>query len=237
MHARICMHAPAHTAHAHPHGATTQAYARTRLQNPAPAPAPPPSPHSRPCPGHALYSHPYSLSLVPEFTILGPTLRASYLTVLGCDTCTRQLKEIDATLAIGMRHPAPLSSHSVRRGHAREPRGASRLAKSPTGQNTVASFGKWRGLTNETSLLRVSKRQRLPGLIYALKTGLALPLSLLPFAFLASLPVTMVHRDAQVEGGVTPAVGWLSGACPLRCIGCASSIPVSSESPAPTMYS
>ena len=111
------------------------------------------------------------------------------------------------------------------------------LQKAQRGKIQLLRLESGEASPTKPSLLRVSKRQRLPGLIHALKTGLALPLSLLPFAFLASLPVTMVHRDAQVEGGVTPAVGWLSGACPLRCIGCASSIPVSSESPAPTMYS
>ena len=108
---------------------------------------------------------------------LGPAsvqMTAGFQARLGCDACTRRLKEIDATLAMGMRHPPTLSSQREA-GHAREPRGASRLAKSSTGQNTVASFGSGEASPTKPSLLRVSKRQRLPGLIHALKTALALP--------------------------------------------------------------
>ena len=37
-------------------------------------------------------------------------MTAAFQARLGCDACTHWLKEIDATLAVDMRHAAPLSS-------------------------------------------------------------------------------------------------------------------------------
>ena len=93
MHARICMHAPAHTAHAHPHDATTQAYARTRLQNPVPLPLPhprlPTAGPAQPTPSIPTpIAYPWSqnsLSLVPHCA--PRTLPYSY--PLSCSSTTR----------------------------------------------------------------------------------------------------------------------------------------------------
>eukprot|EP00964_Phaeocystis_antarctica_P013696 scaffold7516_cov81-Phaeocystis_antarctica.AAC.2 len=40
-------------------------------------------------------------------------MTAAFQARLGCDACTHGLKEIDATLAVDMRHAAPLGSQRV----------------------------------------------------------------------------------------------------------------------------
>ena len=51
-------------------------------------------------------------------------MTAAFQARLGCDACTHWLKEIDATLAVDMRHAAPLSSQRAAHGHT-ETRGQS----------------------------------------------------------------------------------------------------------------
>ena len=53
---------------------------------------------------------------------LGPAsvqMTAGFQARLGCDACTRRFKEIDATLAMGMRHPPTLSSQREARPRER----------------------------------------------------------------------------------------------------------------------
>ena len=75
-------------------------------------------------------------------------MTAAFQARLGCDACTHWLKEIDATLAVDMRHAAPLSSQRAAWPHGEVAAGEKQLLRCLIG--AFAKFAAANLKTDET---------------------------------------------------------------------------------------